>query len=127
MMPNFPYDDTWPARLIDHLKDGKSFESFGAKVLCGKTTLYKMLDLHPELREAKEIGEAMDIDWSENILKAHIIGHKTKDFDSTRANLNALIFKMKTRHYKVYGNLERHEVEATVNDKRTILINKIEE
>jgi len=111
------FKEEWCQMLIDHIADGFSFESFGGDIGCGRTLLYEMLAEYPQFKAAKETGESMDIKKCEQYLKAHIAGAKTSTFDSKRANLNALLFKMKTRHYKVYGDILKHELKQDEEQK----------
>jgi len=116
--PPVQFKEEYCEMLIKHIgEDNCSFESFGAVVKCGKDTLYKWMKEIPEFAKAREIGEAMDLKFCENILKAHIIGVKNEKFNSRTASLTALIFRMKTRHYKLYGDLLKHEL---AEDAKTI-------
>ena len=51
--------------LIAHMAEGGSYESFGAKVNCGKRVLYDWEDAHPDFLQAKETGRAKGQHWWE--------------------------------------------------------------
>lgn len=46
---------------------GFSFNSFAAKLDCGVSHLYQLLDDHQEFAEAKQIGEAKSIEFWESV------------------------------------------------------------
>lgn len=53
--------------LINHMSQGKSFESFGAKVEVGKNTMYEWCRSYPEFHDAKRIGTMKCLDKWEDI------------------------------------------------------------
>jgi hypothetical protein len=52
-------------KLIEHMRFGNSFETFGAKVFAGKQTLYRWLENNEDFRDAKEIGTRLSEQWWE--------------------------------------------------------------
>lgn len=52
------YKEKYCEMLIEHMKQGYSFETFGAIVDCHKDTLYEWCAKHPEFSDAKKKGAA---------------------------------------------------------------------
>jgi hypothetical protein len=46
-------------QLIDHMRQGNSFESFGAVVMKGRNTLFEWAKAHKEFQDAKEMGSSL--------------------------------------------------------------------
>lgn len=61
-------------RLIEHMKDGNSFYSFGSVVGVGATALKRWLAEHEEFRQAKEIGLSYELKFWEDIMKVGAVG-----------------------------------------------------
>lgn len=61
------YQDDFPLKLVEHMEDGLSFESFGAKADCCRDTLYEWLKKHPEFSDAKKRGEIRSLHAWEQI------------------------------------------------------------
>jgi hypothetical protein len=51
------YKPEFAGQLIEHMKEGLSFKSFGGIVLKSERTLHNWCEAHPDFQEAKEIGE----------------------------------------------------------------------
>jgi regulator of sigma D len=97
------YEPEFCQKLIDHMSKGKSFESFGHVAKAGRRTLYDWVERHPEFKEAKEKAEAAALEFFESRLVAGISGQKIPNFDHKMSNSTLLIFALKTRFHKVYG------------------------
>lgn len=97
------YEERFCKMLIDHMKTGKSFDSFGAVANVGRQTMYDWCEVHPEWKEAKSIAEMKALEFFESRLIAQITGQKVSNFDHKLSNPTLLIFAMKTRFHKVYG------------------------
>ena len=50
------YREQFCDMLIEHMKHGNTFESFGALVRCGVATLYNWQAAHPDFLEARKLG-----------------------------------------------------------------------
>lgn len=96
-------------QLIKHMASGKSFESFGSVAEVGRRTLYEWLDDHPEWKEAKEAGEMKAQDFYENRLASLVSGVKVPGFNPKLSNPTLIIFALKTRFHKTWG--ERKELD----------------
>lgn len=96
-------------RLIEHMSKGYSFASFGAEVKCSRQNLYLWCDEYPEFKQAKESGTAAALKFFEQRLIAKISGQDVRGFDYKKCDVTALIFALKTRFHREYG--EQQEVE----------------
>lgn len=97
------YEPRFCQMLIDHMSQGKSFESFGATAKVGRRTLFDWLEKHQDWKEAKERGEMAALSFFETRLMAGISGQKVQNFDHKLSNPTLLIFALKTRFHKTYG------------------------
>jgi len=91
--------------LIEHNKQGLSFESFGAVVGVGRTTLYAWVDSQPDFKDAKERGRAHLINFYEQVVRNVAMGIVPKPPEGalvTRGNPAAAIYLMKV-HGKEAG------------------------
>ena len=61
--------------LIEHMKQGGSFEAFAAVVHTSFQTLYAWCEAHEEFLEAKKEGTALALKFWEDIAKAGITGN----------------------------------------------------
>jgi hypothetical protein len=118
-------------KLIAHLSRGYSFESFGAEIKVGRSTMYDWLKVHPEWKEAKEVGEAAGLGLLERIAVAKARGQTLKDRDGQEvynpkaADTTMNIFLLKTRFHTVYGENKRIDLTSsdgsmTPNKKRDL-------
>lgn len=92
--------------LIEHMAEGFSFESFGGKVRCGRTTLYDWVANFPEFAEAKEIGQLAGLEDIEMDLKKKRKG-------TGKGDSNAIMFALRTRYHKIYGEKIQQKVDVT--------------
>lgn len=88
--------------LVDHMKGGLSFESFGGVVGKSKQTLYDWEKIHPEFLDAKKLGETLSQLWWERLGKAAMVGQAQTLPDGTRIDFKNFdttiwIFSMKNR------------------------------
>lgn len=52
------YEPRFCGMLVDHMRKGGSFESFGAVVMAATSTLYEWEQKHKDFAEAKKLGRA---------------------------------------------------------------------
>lgn len=106
------YKPEYCQMLIDHMKEGFNFETFAAKLdYMSAASLYRWLDLHPEFREAKKIGEIYCQSWWLNLARGAAIG-KIPNFNST-----VWIFVMKNMfHWR-----DKHEVKTEHREIKEIV------
>ena len=84
------YKPEYCDKLIQHMSEGLSYESFAAVISVNRDTLYNWEKVHQEFFDAKKEG------FSQNLLfweKAGLAGMADKSFNST-----VWIFNMKNRH-----------------------------
>ena len=96
--------------LIEHMAQGKSFESFASVAKVGRRTMFDWIEKHPEWKEAKDQAEMAALDFFETRLIAGISGQPVKNFNPKLSNPTLLIFAMKTRFHKQYGE-KKNEIE----------------
>lgn len=86
--------------LIDHMEQGKSLESFAAKLyaytdgemrVCRKT-LYNWMKAFPEFQEARDFGHELSLDYWEELGNSNVL-HGPSTF-----NTALYCFHMKNRH-----------------------------
>ena len=104
--------------LIEHMAQGKSYESFGAKVNCGRSTLYDWEKVFPEWKRAKRAGQERALDFFETRLVAKVSGQDIVGFDPKKSDTSCLIFALKTRFHTIYG--EKQELNHT-GDQRLVI------
>lgn len=103
MAPVTKYEERFCKMLIDHMSKGKSFDSFGAVANVGRQTMYDWCEKFPEWKEAKSIAEVKALEFFETRLIASITGQKVANFDPKLCNPTLMIFALKTRFHKQYG------------------------
>lgn len=63
------YKSEYCDKLIEHMRDGNSFETFAAVIEVSKPTLYVWADKYPAFLEAKRTGDALSEAWWEKQAK----------------------------------------------------------
>ena len=82
------YREEFCEMLIQHMAEGHSFESFGAVVKCGKTTLYLWRDAHPEFMNSLEQGRAAHLKFMEKKAMDYMVEMPGE------GKINSALFKM---------------------------------
>ena len=109
------YREKFCNELIKHMQDGYSFDSFGSIADCGRQTLYDWVNKYPEFKEAYAQGKAKALKFYENLLRTKMIGAPFKvDGITAKIDTTLLIFTLKTRFHKVYG--EKQQIEQTIKE-----------
>jgi hypothetical protein len=85
------YKPEYCEMLVEHMKDGLSFESFAAVVNVNRDTVHEWKRVHPEFSESKNRGEAQSMIWWEKLGRAAAAG-KVPNF-----NAAVFIFSMKNK------------------------------
>jgi hypothetical protein len=99
-------------KLIEHMKEGYSFESFGAIVDVCEDTLYEWANKHPNFSEAKKRGLAFARLWWERMGRSGMQGERlvknpnTNEIERVPFKINTTIwvFSMKNR-FKYHDNV----------------------
>ncbi len=109
------YKPEYCKKLLDHMEEGLSFESFGAIPEVSKQTLYTWTEKHAEFLDAKRKGEIKSLLWWERQGKKGLwdetsYGENGKPEFKKTLNSTVWIFNMKNRHKW----RDRHEIETQV-------------
>lgn len=69
--PGIPttYEPRFAEALIKHMASGLSFESFGAKIATGPSTMYNWVQIHADFSDAKILGTQLNRTYWENLSK----------------------------------------------------------
>jgi hypothetical protein len=111
------YKEEYCDALIAHMREGGSFESFGANVLASKQTLYTWTEVHPEFLDAKKIGTQLSLKFYEGVAKMQALG-QLKRVKSEKPMLDSNGFPM----YDKNGNLlMEREYEPTQGSPATLI------
>ena len=115
--PQDRYRDEYDQMLISHMSKGMSFMSFGGVVNAGRATMYEWCGRYPKFKEAKQVGELKCQQWMEQRLAIKISGQDVKGIDTKKIDTTALIFALKTRFHKTYGEKTEteHKGEIKIN------------
>ncbi len=106
------YDHSFCEMLIEHMKQGYSFGSFGALVDSCEDTVYEWAKVHPAFSEAKKIGLAKSMIWWEKQGMQGLWEEHGKDALTMKLNTTAWIFNMKNKH----GWRDKHDVDVKHED-----------
>jgi len=110
------YKKEYCKNLIDHMSQGKSFSTFGSTIGFVRSTMYLWAEKFPEFGDAKDQGEQLAQEWFEEKLLL-------KTTDSTvgkNIDTSCLIFALKTRFHKTYG--ERQKLEYTTKEDKPMIV-----
>lgn len=118
-------------KLISHMKEGNSFESFGAVVHCTEETLNLWTTKHPSFKYAKELGKRYEMLFWEDLLKKGATGQlppirkRTTVFDDKKQvksvtiaeepgkfNATAVIFALKCKFPKIWRDSQHIEISS---------------
>ena len=124
------YAPEYCEQLIEHMKAGRSFESFGAIVNCCKDTLYEWCKVHQDFSDAKRLGTQHSRLFWENLGIDHVLNksesskHPDGTLNSKATSLNSAvwIFNMKNRFKDEWR--EKQEVETSGSAEIKIVIDK---
>ena len=103
--------------LVKHMAGGNSFMTFGVDIDVSSVTLHAWVKKHPEWAEAKRKGYAAGLKFFEQLLTSASVGilpDKLKQLNSSGINMTAVIFALKTRFHKEYGEINK--VDHTSSD-----------
>lgn len=92
------------------LAKGHSIQAAASVLEVCSDTVYEWRKVHPEFSESIREGLDLGLKMFEKILMAKVSGQKIDNFDSKKSDTSCLIFAMKTRFHKVYGDVQKHEI-----------------
>lgn len=107
------YDPKYCEMLIEHMKQGFSFESFAGLIEVSRAVLYDWEKAHSEFLDAKKLGAEQNLLYwerqgQEGLWEQTEYNEKGRPVAKKTLNSTVWIFNMKNRHrWK-----DRHEVEA---------------
>jgi len=101
------YSSSFIPKLVAHMSNGKSFESFAPVAGVCRSTLYEWANNHKEFSDAKKQGEDARLLWCESQMDSMIEGMH-------QGNAALLIFKMRNIERHLYGDAETEK--KTVNN-----------
>ena len=84
------YKPEYCEKLIEHMSQGLSFESFAGEVNVSRSTIYLWADEHPDFSDAKSIGASKCENLWEKVLVKTTLGQMN-------AHPTLLMFNMKCR------------------------------
>jgi len=93
------------------LADGFSIAVVAADCDVTRETIYNWMKSHPEFFDSIKRGQTKGQAYYEKLLKAKATGQKVKNFDHRLSDTTCLIFALKTRFHKDFGNKDKLEVE----------------
>lgn len=108
--PQSKYKPEYGAKLIAHLSKGLSVDTFGHTVgVASKSTIYKWIEDHPEFADAHKEALQAGQNFFETRLSAKISGQEIQGVDTKKIDTTCLIFALKTRFHKTYGDRSKIE------------------
>ncbi len=81
--------------------------------ICDKT-IYNWMEKHPDFLHSIKKGEQKGLRFFEKILIAKLSGQEIAGFDSRKSDTACLLFTLKTRFYRIYG--DKSKLELSVDD-----------
>lgn len=108
--------------IVDHMSNGKSLTSFSALLydkyglMTCKKTLYNWMKRYPEFEESVEVGRTKALTFFETMLVSAMTGTMPeilKKKESSGINMTAVIFALKTRFFKEYGDKSKIDLSSS--------------
>jgi len=121
--PSEKYKPEFCDAVIDHMSSGKSLASFQARIYdefrirVTRKTFYNWQDRYPEFKKAVDTGKAKALIFFEELLLAGSSGVMPKELQDKKSkgiNLSGVIFALKTRFHREYG--EKQQVDHVSSD-----------
>jgi transcriptional regulator with XRE-family HTH domain len=92
------YDFGICLKLVEHMSEGLSYESFAGAIGVHRSTLYRWEKAHPEFLEAKEIATAKSLLWWEKVGQQGLWNENFGQGQGSKTlNATIWIFNMKNR------------------------------
>lgn len=118
--PNYPnldlgrqtddYKPEYCELLIKTMKQGYSLASFAGDIGKSRDTVYNWMKKYPEFKEAHQVGKQLALKFFETMLincTMGIIPEQLKQLGSKKIDVTAVIFALKTRFHKDYGETQK--------------------
>jgi hypothetical protein len=116
------YKKEFPEILLKSMSKGHSFEASMADFGCCRETGYDWVKRFPAFALAKKAGEAAALKFLEQLAIAKLTGVIPKGLQqkgSKKISSTMIIFFLKTRFHKIYG--EKMKLEGADGDKEVTL------
>ena len=122
-MATLQYKKEFCKLLVEHMSQGHSFSTFSTIAGVTRTTLYDWVDKYKEFADAKMNGEESAKKFLEKRLMAKISGQDLSKIgiDTRKIDTTALIFALKTRFYKEYGDRQKVEHHTSEETNKALL------
>ena len=119
MSNTLKYKPEYCQQLIKWMAQGNGYITFGVTIdpPVGKSSMYEWESKYPEWKEAKAIGYSAGLKFFEQLLTAKSLGvlpEALKKQGSKGIDITAVIFALKTRFHKEYGEINQlaHSVDG---------------
>lgn len=99
--------------LVEHMKSGLSFDTFGAEINCSTEILYEWCRLHPDFLHAKKVGQDFCRHFWEKLGRDEIINNNGRGLNSA-----VWVFNMKNRFMWTDRQETTVSQETTITDQR---------
>lgn len=119
------YKPEYCQKLIDFMAQGYSLKAFGPEVKVCRDTLYEWMKVHPEFKEAHELGYMSALKFFETMLIScarGVIPEQLKRHGSKKLDITAIIFALKTRFHEEYGERLKQDINTNAPSQVVIMI-----
>ena len=99
------------------LAEGFSMAVVAADCDVCRDTIYAWMANHKDFSDSIKRGKQKGQAYYERLLKAKVAGQKVKNFDPKLSDTACLIFALKTRFHKDFGNKDKLDVTQTAEIK----------
>jgi transposase len=117
------YKKEYCKMIEEDLAKGYSVTASAALLNVHKDTLYEWARKHPEFSASIKRGIGKSQRHFEKLLAAKVSGQTIKGFDQKKSDLTGIIFALKTRFFRDWGDIMKHEIQNAVK----IIIDKEDE
>lgn len=109
-MQESKYKPEYCEKLKEHMSKGRSIETFGVTVGVTRATVYNWCEKHEDFAKAKDEAMQLAQEFFESKLEIKL---NEKDSRSKNIDTTCLIFALKTRFHKTYG--EKQQIEHNIS------------
>jgi hypothetical protein len=130
---NRKYEPEYCKLLIEHMKTGKSYDSFPSvlydkfDVYVALSTMYNWEKEHEDWANAKAIAVGKALNYYETRVVAKTSGQKIEGINAKDIDAYVLMGMLKTRFHKIYGDKVQHDITDEAKKALQIVIDKSEE
>lgn len=118
ILANSKYKPEYCEQLVEYMGKGFSYTTFAVTIEpnVNVDTLYEWEKVHPEFADAKRRGYNKGLKFFESLMVSKTMGvvpESLKALGSKGGDLTALIFVLKTRFHREYGEKQQIEIGTT--------------